>query len=126
MNGVRMSRLAAIVSGCVLIACTAGQQPRQQPYAPVFANPANAAAAAERGTLKGDYDWAAGSSSLTEAASRWREFVAAHSPADGEYEDEFQMNHVNAGKFELMRAYYLLGQTAEGDAVLKEINPLGL
>jgi hypothetical protein len=112
----------------VLLVCAVfvGQQrPLANPeYVPVFAKASNTAA--QRGSLKGDFDWATRSSSLSEAASRWEEFVHVHYPADGEYEDEFEKNHVIAAQYELMRVYYLRGQVKKGDEILKKINPLGL
>ncbi|MCP5119879.1 MAG: hypothetical protein GY953_54465 [bacterium] len=121
MNCILRKQLALILLAGVILSCS----PKQEDgYVPVLATPS--ANEAQVGTLRGDFDAAARSSSLQEAASRWQEFIRAHRPADGEYEDEFQKNLVDAAHFELMRAYYLLGQAEKGDAVLKEMNPLQL
>jgi hypothetical protein len=73
-----------------------------------------------RGTLKGDFDWAASAPTLGEASERWHEFLRAH-PPDGEYEDAFQRNHVRAAQYELMRVEYLRGRVQEGDKLLNQL-----
>jgi hypothetical protein len=80
-----------------------------------------AAVAQARGTLKGDFDWAAGASTLDDAAARWAEFLRAHEPPNGEFEDSFQQNHVRAAQYELMRVQYLRGNAAEGDKLLTKV-----
>jgi hypothetical protein len=95
-------------------------------YVPVLSTRADPATRAARGTLKGDFEWAADSVSLNEAVSRWENFLKAHEPRDGEYGDGFHKLHVDAAKFELMRVYYLLGRTVDGDRLLKRIDPLTL
>lgn len=123
-----MIRMVKAQAGFVLFSCMillALQQPAVTPkYIPVFAKPSNTAE--KRGTLQGDFNWAAQSSSLTEALARWQEFLRAHYPANGEFEDDFEHSHVVAAQFELMRVYYLRGQAEKGDEILKKINPLGL
>jgi hypothetical protein len=63
---------------------------------------------------------------LAEAVRRWQAFLAVHAPVDDELEDNFQRLHVEAARFELMRAYYLLGQADQGDAVLQRLDPLSV
>jgi hypothetical protein len=87
-----------------------------QPFYSVPTAPSDA-----RGTLKGDYQWAAGSKTLKEAAARWREFLQTHQPRDGEYQDAFQRNYVRSAQYELMRAEYLLGRAREGDTLLRDL-----
>jgi hypothetical protein len=87
-----------------------------QPFYSVPAAPSDA-----RGTLKGDYQWAAGSKTVDEAAARWREFLQTHQPPDGEYQDAFQRNYVRSAEYELMRAEYLLGRAREGDTLLRNL-----
>lgn len=91
-------------------------------YTPVFAVPATPASGA-RGTMQGDYDFAASSKSLREAAQRWDEFLTRHVPANGEYNDAFHKQHVDAARYELMRISYLLGDRDKGDRLLKELDP---
>jgi hypothetical protein len=125
---MQIFRMVKAQTGFVLLACMvllALQQPSaRREYVPVFAKPSNTSE--PRGTLQGDFDWAGRSSSLTEAAARWQEFIRSHYPANGEYEDDFEHSHVVAAQFELMRVYYLRGQAEKGDEILKKINPLGL
>lgn len=120
--------VAALIAPVILCiaSCTTGQpQVRDQTYTPVLA-PAPAAAVAERGSLKGDFDWAASARTIPDATRRWEEFLQRHTPPNGEYEDAFQKRHIDAGRYELMRAYYLLGEREKGDAVLKDLDPLQL
>jgi hypothetical protein len=121
MTGMLKKRLVLLALACILLSCAPQQK---QGYVPVLATPS--AQTAQAGTLRGDFDTAARSSSPQEAASRWKEFIRAHRPADGEYEDEFQKNLVETAQLELVRAYYLLGKVKEGDTVLREMNPLRL
>ena len=88
-----------------------------QPFYPV----SSAGTADPRGTLKGDYRWAASATSPEEAAARWQEFLKIHQPPDGEYQDGFQRNYVRSAQYELMRAEYLLGHVGKGDALLREL-----
>ena len=74
-----------------------------------------------RGSLTGDYHWAESSATLQEAAARWKEFLGRHRPPNGEYQDAFERNYVRSAQYELMRVEYLLGNTAEGDALLREL-----
>jgi len=101
-------------------ACTARKA--STPYVPALAN-ASPGSPTARGTLLGDYQWAAAAPSLQEAASRWKRFLAVHAPPQGEYEDNFQKLHVETARLELLRVYYLLGKKSEGDALLKHLDP---
>ena len=110
-----------------VIVTWACETPKQrEPYAPVFAVPTAGSAVAEQGTLSADFDKAARSATLEEAASRWQAFLATHTPADGEIEDEYAANRLKAATYELVRVYYLLHLTGKGDSVLKHMNPLAL
>ena len=113
---------AAILSaGIQTAACGRRQTSVSQPaYRPFYAMP-RAATAQARGTLKGDFDWAASAPTLEEATTRWTAFLRAHEPADGEFEDGFQRNHVRAAQYELMRVLYLRGHTTEGDTLLTKL-----
>jgi hypothetical protein len=55
---------------------------------------------------------------------RWEEFLSLHDPPDGEFEDGFHQQHVEAARHELMRVYYLLGRIEDGDMLMKKIGPL--
>jgi hypothetical protein len=93
-------------------------------YRPLLAARFDPSNHAPRGTLKGDFEWAAESATLQEAASRWERFLNAHEPRDGEYGDGFHKLHVDGAKLELMRVYYLLGRINDGDRILRQIDPL--
>jgi len=89
-------------------------------YRPFYSMPAGATPQA-RGTLKGDFDRAMSAPTVDEAATRWTEFLRAHEPADGEYEDGFQRDHVRVAQYELMRIEYLRGRVEEGDKLLRKL-----
>lgn len=105
-----------------LASCTNSKQAiSTSAYVPVFAIPS---ANGQRGSLQGDYDWAAGAKTVAEAVSRWDEFLKKHKPANGEYGDAFHKQHVDVAAYELARAFYLSGQPEKGDRVLKDLDPL--
>lgn len=95
-------------------------------YRPLLASGSDSSNRSPRGTLKGDFEWAADSASLEQAVYRWEQFLKDHEPLGGEYEDGFQKLHIDAAKLELMRVYYLLGQIDAGDRILKQIDPLAV
>jgi len=114
--GVRLLLAAAVACA----ACEGKPAIRQpSPYRPFYTVPA--APAEPRGTLKGDYQWAASSSTREEALTRWRELLQKHAPPDGEYQDAFQRNYVRSAQYELMRLEYLAGHVDEGDALLRNL-----
>ena len=78
-----------------------------------------------RGSLRGDFQWALDAGTLSDAAQRWQEFLTKHSPPGAEYEDGMHASYAKAARYELMRLNYLLGRVAEGDALLKELDPVG-
>jgi hypothetical protein len=120
-----IGQLEKLLAAVLLVATIAACAPeRDHAYVPVLARPS--ANAAEAGSLRADFDAAARSTTLEEAASRWQALIRDHSPPDGEYEDEYQKNLVDTAKYELMRIDYLLGNRTEGDAVLEGLNPLQL
>ena len=88
-------------------------------YQPFYSS--SAGASEPRGTLKGDYQWAASSKTAPEAVARWREFLKIHQPPSGEYQDGFQRNYVRSAQYELMRVEYLLGHASEGDTLLRDL-----
>lgn len=120
---VRCAVASAIVSVVMALVHTGCSRPAPSPdgaaYRPFYTMP-RAATPQPRGTLKGDFDWAASAATLGEASERWKEFLRAH-PPDGEYEDAFQRNHVRAAQYELMRVEYLRGRVQEGDKLLNQL-----
>jgi hypothetical protein len=132
-----MKRLAAPCLLLLSIATCSGdsasratpQQPaaapaQDQSYQPVYGS-RNKERPEKRGTIRGDFQWAADSPTLTVAASRWDEFLKAHEAPDGEYEDSMHASYVAAAKYELIRVYYLMGRREEGDALLRRVDPVG-
>jgi hypothetical protein len=113
-----------VVTAVLLAACAIGGTDRS--YVPALDRRAAAASPAAPGTLQGDFQSAAASRSLSEAATRWERFLHEHEPADGEYEDAYQKYRIDAAKLELMRVYYLLGRRADGDRLLRTLDPLML
>jgi hypothetical protein len=82
---------------------------------------ADSAPPAARGSIAGDFQWALGSADLRDAIARWQDFLARHTPKDGQYEDGFHARHMRAAELELLRAYYLAGRIEEGDALLHRL-----
>ncbi|MBN1817075.1 MAG: hypothetical protein JW828_06915 [Sedimentisphaerales bacterium] len=70
------------------------------------------------GTITYDWNYAASAGSLSEAAQRWQEYLREHS----EIQDGFSKHFYTAAQIELMRVYYLMGQPAKGDAVMREFD----
>lgn len=105
------------------VACAACEsKPAIEPPTPYRAFYTVPVAPAEaRGTLKGDYQWAASSSTREDALARWREFLQKHGLPGGEYQDAFQRNYVRSAQYELMRLEYLAGHVDEGDALLRDL-----
>jgi hypothetical protein len=115
----------ALCAGLLLSGCSRDSAASDGAYTPLLA-PKPAGAEAARGTLKGDFDWAASAANVREAANRWEKFLQGHKPANGEYNDAFQKRHVDAASYELMRVSYLLGEREKADKILKELDPLQL
>jgi hypothetical protein len=77
-----------------------------------------------RGSIRGDFQWALDAATFSDAAPRWQEFLTRHSPPGAEFEDGMHAGYAQAGRYELMRVYYLLGRRAEGDELMKELDPV--
>jgi hypothetical protein len=120
LGWMRVAVGALVVTTCA--SCTTGSTASR--YAPALARVA--AVPTPPGTLRGDFEWAAASAGLSEAATRWERFLRDHEPRDGEYEDAYQKYRVDAARLELMRVYYLLGRRDDGDRLLRALDPLGL
>jgi hypothetical protein len=122
----RLTFLALLISSFFTACSSESRHAVETSYTPVLASRPDASTRALRGTLKGDFEWAAESASLQEAASRWEQFLKAHEPRYGEYGDGFHKLHVDGAKLELMRVYYLLGRINDGDRILRQIDPLAV
>jgi hypothetical protein len=97
---------------------------REDKYTPVYGS-RDEGVPENRGTIRGDFRWAATAATLAVAASRWEEFLKTHNPPGAEFEDSFHASHVAAAQYELIRVYYLLGRREEGDALLRQVDPVG-
>jgi hypothetical protein len=122
----RLTFLTLLISSFFTACYSESRHAVETSYTPVLASWPGVHTPALRGTLEGDFEWAAESSSLQEAASRWEQFLKAHEPSDGEYGDGFHKLHVDGAKLELMRVYYLLGRINDGDRILRQIDPLSV
>jgi hypothetical protein len=71
------------------------------------------------GSLGGEFQLALAATTLSKARARWQRLLDRHAPRDGEYEDGFQVNHVQVARIELARVHYLLGEPERGDALLE-------
>lgn len=122
-------RGSACAAGLLLaVACGGGTPPAPDAsgseYTPLYGarDPGGPEA---RGTIRGDFQWAAGAPTLGEAATRWEAFLQAHDPPGGEFEDGLHASYVAAARYELMRVYYLQGRRDAGDALLRRLDPVG-
>jgi len=123
-----------VLCGALFVLATACQwaAPQRNPldtagptsqYLPLYRP--SGAARESRGTLRGDFQWAADAPTLDEAAVRWRSFLGAHDPPGQEFEDGVHASYVTAAQYELLRVYYLMGRREEGDALLRGLDPPG-
>ena len=93
-------------------------------YSPVYAQQFKPTEKYARGTLQGDFIWAADSPSVRTARLRWKNFLRAY--GERELDSAIQARLVKIAKYELMRIYYLLGDRKAADTLLREIDPLKL
>ncbi len=93
-------------------------------YSPVYAQQFKPTEKYARGTLQGDFIWAADSTSLRTAGLRWKKFL--HVYGERELDSAIQARLVKIAKYELMRIYYLLGDLKAADTLLRDIDPLKL
>lgn len=93
-------------------------------YSPVYAQEFKPTEKYARGTLQGDFIWAADSPSIRTAGLRWKKFLRTY--GERELDSAIQARLVKISKYELMRVYYLLGDLKAADTLLRDIDPLGL
>lgn len=121
------NRILIVALACVLV-CSLLAVPamadRTQKYSTVYAQQYKPAEKHARGTLQGDFVWAAESPSLRIAGLRWKNFLLRYKEV--ELDSAIQARLLAIAKYELMRVYYLLGNQKEGDRLLKELDPLQL
>jgi hypothetical protein len=129
-----VTRAAPVIAGALLLlvvygglaSCGWTQQSngRNDQYRPVYGS-RDDRASENRGTVRGDFQWAATAPTLPVAASRWEEFLKTHGPPGREFEDSVHASYVAAAQYELIRVYYLQGRRDEGDALLRRVDPVG-
>ena len=93
-------------------------------YRPVYGNRGTGTTDA-RGSIRGDFQWAAAAPTVADAVPRWEAFLKTHNPPGQEFEDNLHASYVAAAQYELIRAYYLAGRRADGDALLRWVDPVG-
>ena len=97
---------------------------RARKYSPVYAQQFKPTEKYARGTLQGDFIWAADSPSVRTARVRWKNFLRVY--GERELDSAIQARLVRIAKYELMRIYYLLGDLKAADTLLRDIDPLKL
>lgn len=97
---------------------------RPRKYSTVYAHEFKPSGKHARGTLQGDFVWAAASPNLQTARVRWKNFL--HVYETRELDSAIEARLLTIAKYELMRIYYLLGNREEGDKLFKELDPLKL
>ena len=121
------NRILIVALACVLVSpvftvpVTAS---RTSKYSTVYAHQFKPTEKPARGTLQGDFVWATGSPSLRTAGVRWKNFLVVY--GEREFDSAIQARLVTIAKYELMRVYYLLGNSQAADKILKELDPLKL
>jgi hypothetical protein len=98
--------------------------PANRRYSTVYAHKYKRPQKYSRGSLAGDFLWAADSRDVRTAAVRWKNFLRVY--GERELGDADQARLIRIAKYELMRIYYLLGDLKAGDKLLQELDPLKL
>jgi len=112
-----------LLLACQVLAVSAASTP-DRPYTTIYAHKFKPAGNHPRGSLQGDFVWAANSPDLRTAAIRWKSFLLKYSEV--ELDSATQARLIAIAKYELMRIYYLRGDSKAGDKLLKELDPLQL
>ena len=106
-------------------ACSKPQAADSRVYTPLFAAAVEAAKAHPAGTVGAAFAEAASAKGLVDAALRWDAFLKRYAP-EAETEDAVQKRYIDAARYELIRAYYLLGREQDGDRLMLATDPLRL
>ncbi len=112
-----------LLLACQVIAVSAASAPDRR-YTTIYARELKPTGNYPRGSLQGDFVWAANSPDLRTAAIRWKSFLLKY--GEMELDDGNQARLIRIAKYELMRIYYLRGDSKAGDKLLKELDPLRL
>ena len=117
--------IAAVVLllACQICAVSAASTSARR-YTSIYAHKFKPTGNHPRGSLQGDFVWAANSPDLRTAAIRWKSFLSKYS--EMELEDGTQARLISIAKYELMRIYYVRGDLKAGDKLLNELDPLQL
>jgi hypothetical protein len=109
---------------CITDVSAAAQKRRR--YVPAYAKTVKIQERTVRGTLKGDFLWAAASQTAHVASLRWKEFLRKYNSPEREVGDGYEAQLIAVAQYELMRVYYLLGDAKAGDQLLLKLDPLQL
>lgn len=112
-----------LLLACQVIAVSAASTPGHR-YTTIYAHEFKRTGKHPRGSLQGDFVWAANSPDLRTAAIRWKSFLLKYS--EMELDSGIQARLISIAKYELMRIYYLRGDSKAGDKLMKELDPLQL
>lgn len=112
-----------LLLACHLMAVSAASVPDRR-YTAIYAREQKPTGNHPRGSLQGDFTWAANSPDLRTAAIRWKSYLLKY--GEMELGDGGDANLIRIAKYELMRIYYLRGDSKAGDKLLKELDPLQL
>ncbi len=94
-------------------------------YIPLYATHTNNSNTKHANSKVADYHWAGTSRTVQDAASRWQAYLKKHCSRDF-FEDGPDLYSCLTAQYELMRTYYLLGETKKGDAIFANNDPLDL
>ena len=112
-----------LLLACQILTVPAASAPDRR-YTTIYAHKFKPTENHPRGSLQGDFVWAANSPDLRTAAIRWKSFLLKY--GEVELGDANDARLIRIAKYELMRIYYLRGDSKAGDKLLKELDPLQL
>jgi len=122
MQRVLITVFVLLLAGQVLAVSAASPPDRR--YSTIYAHKFKPAGNYPRGSLQGDFVWAADSPDQRTAAIRWKSFLLKY--GEMELDSGTQARLISIAKYELMRIYYLRGDSKAGDKLLQELDPLQL
>jgi hypothetical protein len=112
-----------LLLACQIFGVSAAATPDRH-YTTIYAHKFKPTGNHPRGSLQGDFVWAANSPDLRTAAIRWKSFLLKYS--EMELDSAIQARLISIAKYELMRIHYLRRDSKAGDKLLKELDPLQL
>jgi hypothetical protein len=119
---ILIAAIVLLLLTCQLSTVSAASTTRR--YTPIYAHKYKPTGKQPRRTLQGDFLWASNSPDLRTAAIRWKSFLQSY--GERELDSAIQARLISIAKYELMRIYYLQGNSTAGDKLLRELDPLKL